>query len=254
MRILLTNDDGVNAPGIFALKKAVEDLGEVYVVAPEGPQSASGHSITLHKPLRMNEVELADGSKAWAASGTPTDCVDLGIDMILKGKPDLVISGINCGPNLGYDLTYSGTVAAAMEGAIEGIPSFAISVTSHASNLSYDFAAKFAHQLVLEAFKHNLPRFTLLNVNIPPLPEDEIKGIEVTRVGRRIYLGHVEERIDPMGRKYYWLGGDLPKDELTEGTDVKAIAEHRISVTPIHLDLTNYPLLEDLKTWNLFSK
>lgn len=250
MKILITNDDGVYAEGILALKQEMGRIGDVFVVAPDRPRSASGHSITLHKPLRINPVHLPDGTQGWATTGTPSDCVTLGVIDIIKEKPDLVISGINLGSNLGYDLTYSGTVAGAMEGAVMGIPSFAVSLTSYELSSSYEFAARLSRRLAEQITKYGLPSYTLLNVNVPDVPEQAINGIEVTRVGRRTYSSRVEKRTDPMGRDYYWLGGDLPEDELEEGTDVKAVADDKVSITPIHMDLTNYELLKKMKSWD----
>jgi 5'-nucleotidase len=253
--ILVTNDDGIYAEGLFALKSALDSVGTVCIVAPDRPRSASGHSITLHKPLRLSKVRLPDGSYGYASNGTPSDCVSLGVLDVVGGKVDLVVSGINWGPNLGWDLTYSGTVSAAMEGAIMGIPSFAISVASYEEGISFDYAARFSAFLAELLMKHELPPDTLLNVNVPH-PSDRIRGIEVTRQGKRRYSGKIEKRVDPQGRAYYWLGGDVEVDELEEGTDVKALADDRVSVTPVHLDLTGYAALEGLKTWGIerFSK
>ena len=249
--ILITNDDGIYAEGLFALKTALDGIGAVHVVAPDRPRSASGHSITLHKPLRLSRVRLPDGSHGHATNGTPSDCVSLGVLDVVGAKVDLVVSGINWGPNLGWDLTYSGTVSAAMEAAIMGIPAFAISVASYEESISFDYAAEFAAFLARLLLGHQLPPYTLLNANVPNQPASHIRGIEVTRQGRRRYTGKVEKRVDPAGRAYYWLGGDTAIDELEEGTDVKAIADDKVSVTPIHLDLTSYPALDELRTWGL---
>lgn len=251
MNILITNDDGVHAEGLMALKAALEKIGRVFVVAPDRPRSACGHSITLHKPLRAEKVVIKDGSVAYASNGTPSDCISLGLLGIIKEPVDLVVSGINHGPNLGWDLTYSGTVSAAMEGAITGIRSFAISVTSHSSHIDYRVAAKFAVDLAEILGKHNLPESTLLNVNIPDLPTSDIKGIQITRQGKRRYSGQLEKRTDPMGRDYYWLGGDLPVDTLEEGTDVRAVREGWVSITPVHLDLTDYGSIEAVRSWGV---
>jgi 5'-nucleotidase len=249
--ILITNDDGIHSDGLLALYDSLREIGKITVVAPDRPRSASGHSITLHKPLRMDRVRLANGEHGYATSGTPSDCISLAA-LDLVGEPiDMVVSGINRGPNLGYDLTYSGTVSAAMEGAVYDITSFAISVTSYDENLDYGPAARFAKYLGEILLRHKLPRSVLLNVNVPGLPAEEIAGVEITRQGKRHYDGRVEKRTDPMGRQYYWLGGDLPVDVMEEGTDVKSIAEGRISVTPIHLDLTADFLLEPLKEWDV---
>jgi 5'-nucleotidase len=253
MTILISNDDGIYAEGLLAVKAALQRIGRVVVVAPDRPRSASGHSITLHKPLRIEKVRLPDGDYGYASNGTPSDCVTLGV-LDVAGEPvDLVVSGINRGPNLGWDLTYSGTVSAAMEGAILGIPSFAISVASYEGDVALDYAAKFAAFLAEVLLEHKLPESVLLNVNVPGIPPDQIAGVEITRQGKRHYSGRIEKRIDPMGRAYYWLGGDLPQDELDEGTDVKAIADDKVSVTPIHLDLTGYPALDAVRGWGVES-
>jgi len=247
INILVTNDDGIHADGLLALKTALDSIGKVWVVAPDRPRSACGHSITLHKPLRLTRVKLADCSYGYACSGTPSDSVSLGVPGVVQGKVDLLVSGINRGPNLGWDLTYSGTVSAAMEGVILGIPSIAVSVASYGDDISFDYAAEYTAILAKKILKDGLPTDTLLNINVPALPRDQIKGIEVTTQGRRRYSGTVDKRVDPNGRAYYWLGGDTVIDGLEEGTDVKAVAGGKVSVTPIHLDLTDYSYLEKLK-------
>ena len=250
MKILITNDDGIHSEGLLALRQALEPFGEVVVVAPDRPRSASGHSITLHKPLRLEKARMIDGYLGYASSGTPTDCVTLGIQDIAGGNIDLVVSGINHGPNLGWDITYSGTVSAAMEGVVMGVQSFAISVASY-QHVGYEYAAEFAAYVTKILSEHKLPPGVLLNINVPGVGADEIRGIEVTRQGKRHYEGRVEKRVDPMGRAYYWLGGDLPQDELIDGTDVKAIADNKVSVTPIHLDLTASDVIEPLRKWKI---
>ena len=260
MRILVTNDDGVQADGLFALKQALQPLGEVTVVAPDGPRSACGHSITLHKPMRLSPVQLRDGSEAWCSNGTPTDCVTLALLHLLKDNlPDLVVSGINHGPNLGWDLTYSGTVSAAMEGAILGVQSIAISVAWRLVRMieevegpppAIDFApaGQFAAFLARRLVERPLPPHTLLNVNVPARPP---VGVEITRQGVRRYPGKLERRVDPMGRPYFWLGGDEPEDRLDPGTDVHAVAEGRVSITPVQLDMTDWNLLKTVEGWDL---
>lgn len=251
MNILVTNDDGIHADGLLALKRALDAIGQVHVVAPDRPRSACGHSITLHKPLRADRVRLRDGSVGYATNGTPSDCVSLALLGVVDGPVDLVVSGINSGPNLGWDLTYSGTVSAAMEGAIMGVQSFAISVATYDREVDYSAAAVLAKRLACILQSHSLPENTLLNVNVPPLPANEIKGIMITRQGKRRYSGNLEKRSDPTGRDYYWLGGDLPVDHLVDGTDVKAIADDIVSVTPVHLDLTDYRALEQVGAWRI---
>jgi len=253
MTILITNDDGIYSEGLLALKGALQDLGRVVVVAPDRPRSASGHSITLHKPLRLEPVRLLDGDTGYASNGTPSDCISLGILDVAGGPVDLVVSGINGGPNLGWDLTYSGTVSAAMEGAVMGVQAFSISVASYDLSSGFNYAAEFANFLARTLLEHRLPPSVFLNVNVPGVPPDQIAGVEVTRQGKRHYAGKVEKRTDPMGRAYYWLGGDAPLDELEDGTDVKAIADDKVSVTPIHLDLTGYAAIEIVKSWDVES-
>jgi 5'-nucleotidase len=251
---LLSNDDGVFAPGLFALKVALEAAGHhVTVCAPDRPRSASGHSITLHKPLRVKQVPLSDGSLAWAASGTPADCVALGLlDILSVDSVDMVVSGINHGPNLGWDVTYSGTVSAAMEAVITGVPAIAVSVASYEENIHWDGAANFvARTLVPQTAKHGLPPATLLNVNAPDLPEGDLRGVRVTTQGDRQYVDRLEKRIDPVGRPYYWLKGKLHDRESPEGSDARVVGEGCISVTPIQLDLTHHTFLRDLSTWDI---
>mgnify|MGYP000938500786 FL=1 len=249
--ILITNDDGIHAEGILALKSALDSVGRVVVVAPDRPRSASGHSITLHKPLRVHKVRLPDGSTGYSTNGTPSDCVTLGVLDVAGGKVDLVVSGINWGPNIGWDLTYSGTVSAAMEGAIMGVPSFAVSIATYEEDVRFEYAAEFSAHLARILLDHSLPEDTLLNVNVPNLPASEIAGIEITTQGKRRYSGRIDKRTDPSGRTYYWLGGDIVPEELDEGTDGRAIADDKVSVTPVHLDLTGYGSLDVIKTWGI---
>jgi 5'-nucleotidase len=253
LRILVSNDDGVDAPGLFVLKTALERAGHrVTVCAPDRPRSASGHSITLHKPLRMKQVALADGSLAYAASGTPADCVTLGLLEVVHNEIDLVVSGINHGPNLGWDVTYSGTVSAAMEAIINGFPAIAVSVGSYAANLHYEPVADFVAQILApKVVKHGLPPATLLNVNAPDLPAEQVKGVKLTTQGDRQYVDRLDKRIDPVGRPYYWLGGKIHDKETLPGTDTRAVGEGYISVTPIHLDLTAHAFLRDMNGWEI---
>ena len=250
MKFLLTNDDGIYAPGLLALKRELVPLGEVYIVAPDRPRSATGHSITLHKPLRVAKIALADGSLGWASNGTPSDCVVLGLSGELGWKPTMVVSGINVGSNLGEDITYSGTVSAAMEGAICGLPSFAISLAGEPI-VDMEAAAKFAARLAQVLAEHALPAGTFLNVNVPAVAEAEIAGVEITRQARRRYKERLEKRIDLRGQEYYWLGGELMNEGTLAGTDVEAVQQNRISITPIHLDLTQYDFIAKMKAWKL---
>lgn len=248
MYVLLTNDDGVTATGLFVLKQALERVAEVVVVAPDHNWSAAGHAKTMHKPLRINEVSLPDGSKAYATSGAPSDCVALAVLHLMDRPPDLVVSGINFGNNLSYDLTYSGTVTAAMEGVISGIRSIAVSL-GFADNPDFTFAARITADIAVRLHSSNLPQSTLLNLNVPGLPESQIRGLYVTRLGRRIYRDVIVKRQDPYGRDYYWIGGQPPEGVLEEGTDVWAIAKGFVSLTPVHLDMTDYRMLTEIKPW-----
>jgi 5'-nucleotidase len=245
MNILITNDDGYTAPGLLALRSALAQIGTVMVVAPEHNFSASGHVKTMHKPLRISQVQLADGSTAHAASGAPSDCVALVLLGALEFKPDLLVSGINPNCNLGHDVTYSGTVTAAMEGAIGGIPSIAVSAESAEA---YPAAADFAARLAANVFEKGLPRDVLLNVNVPTPP---IYGVHITRMGKRLYRDELVVRRDPRGRPYYWIGGDYPSGVPDDGTDIWAIENGYLSITPIQLDLTGHQWIEPLRKWEL---
>ena len=249
--ILLTNDDGVNSPGLLALKQAMQAVGELVVFAPDHNWSAAGHGKTMHKPLRVHEAKLSDGSPALITNGGPADCVALAMLGVLPRQPDLVISGINLGANVAQDMTYSGTVAAALEGLISGIPAIAISLAIRDSGAT-DFlcAARFAATLarkVLESGRNDV----LLNVNVPAIPGNEIVGVEITRLGKRIYRDVLVERQDPRGRKYYWIGGEPPMGVIEDGTDIAALAANKISVTPLQLDLTAHHMLNELRSWQL---
>lgn len=248
--ILVTNDDGVDSPGLLALKQALQRIGDIAVVAPAQNWSAASHIKTLDRPLRVAEVHLADGDLAFSTDGTPSDAVNLAVLGILPRKPDLVAAGINKGPNLGTDVSYSGTVAAAMEGVIAGIPSLAISLADY-FEWEFSYAAHFAAQLAERMLEHPLGPDVLLNVNVPNRPKDQIKGIEITRLGKRIYRDVLVERRDPRGRVYYWIGGEPPHGVAEEGSDFQAVTDDKISITPIHLDLTNHRLIKELESWHL---
>lgn len=235
MIILVSNDDGIRAAGIRALVGALESVGEVWVVAPDREQSAASHSLSLHRPLRVEDL----GPRRFAVDGTPTDCVNLAINGIMPVRPDLVVSGINHGANMGDDITYSGTVSAAMEGTLLNVPSIAISLAWR-QELDFTAAAKFAQRLAQSVLQHGLPRDTLLNVNVPSRPASELRGYLVTRQGKRKYGDAIVEKVDPRGKKYYWIGGEDLGFVAAEGTDFTAVEGGYISVTPLHLDLTNY--------------
>jgi 5'-nucleotidase len=243
MRILITNDDGYYANGIRALKEALKSDNEVFVVAPDRQKSAASHSLTLDFPLRINRKD----EKEYTVDGTPTDCVLVAVHGLLKDNvPELIISGINHGANMGEDVTYSGTVAAAFEGAILGIRAIAISLVGH-EDLSFDAAKVFIRGLVRCFPSLQLAPSTLLNINVPNVPSSEVTGIAITRLGNRIYRDDIIQNVDPRGKFYYWIGGDRPIWERGQGTDFEAIEQNKISVTPLHLDLTNYEAIERMR-------
>jgi 5'-nucleotidase len=246
--ILVTNDDGIRAPGLLALKDACAEIGDVTVLAPSHNWSASGHVKTMHKPLRVDRVTLADGTEALSTTGAPSDAVALAFLGVVEREIDLVVSGVNRGANLGHDVTYSGTVTAAMEAAISDVPAVAVSLNTR-EQADFGPAARFAASLAIETLERGIPEGILLNVNVPHLPADAIKGVRVTRMGLRIYRDELLKRVDPRGKPYYWIGGPEPTGVEEEGTDIWAVANGYISVTPIHLDLTAHDLLESLKDW-----
>ena len=255
--ILVTNDDGVYSPGLLALAQKLREVAEVIVLAPERNWSATSHSKTMHKPLRVQPVVLADGSTAHSSSGSPTDCVALAMGGVLGKTPDLVVSGINLGHNLGIDVTYSGTVACAMEAVIKGVPGIAVS-GAMPSQTDADLhaiqarTAEIAVEVALQVLARGLPRRTLLNVNTPVTDPTTWRGLHITRMGQRDYpADELLERHDPYGRPYYWLGGGMPLDALDDGTDVGAVANGFVSVTPIMLDMTDHAFLAELATWDV---
>jgi len=253
MHILVTNDDGVTAPGLIALAQELRLNYQVTILAPERNWSASGHVKTMHRPLRVKEVLLQDGSLALASDGAPSDCVALAMLGLIPEEIDLVVSGINPNANLGHDVTYSGTVTAAMEATIWGLPGIAVSLDSpenHLSDLDYGPAARVARRVVEKIISNNLPSNTALNVNVPYLADDAIKGYCITRQGLRVYRSRLDRRLDPRGRAYYWTGGDAPTGVIEEGTDFGALAEGYVSITPLQLDLTAGDMLEPLSTWD----
>lgn len=252
MNILVTNDDGVTAPGLLALVQAVRSLGEVTVLAPDRNWSASGHVKTLDRPLRVKETLLADGTPAFACDGAPSDCVALPMLGFFPFKIDLVVSGINPNANLGHDVTYSGTVTAAMEAVISGVPGIAVSLDSPEGRrgpLDYAPAAEFARRVAHQVIERRLPPGVLLNVNVPYLPLEQVKGVQFTRHGLRVYRDRLERRLDPRGRPYYWIGGEAPTGVDEEGTDFGALAAGFVSVTPLQLDLTAYAALGVFQSW-----
>ena len=246
--ILVTNDDGITAPGLFALVQALRNLGKVSILAPDRNWSASGHVKTLHRPLRIKEVKLEDGSPAFASDGAPSDCVALAVLGILP-ELDLVVSGINPNANIGHDVTYSGTVTAAMEAVIWGIPGLAVSLDSpenHLGSMDYGPAAEYARRVAKLMLDKKTPDGIVLNLNVPALPMEEIKGIQVTRQGLRVYHDELLTRADPRGKPYYWIGGDPPTGVPDQGTDFGAIKSGFASLTPLNLDLTAEESIEPL--------
>ena len=246
MNILVTNDDGILAPGLRALVQALAPLGTVRAVAPEREQSAAGHAITLHKPLRMDPADLNGlGVEAYSSNGTPADCVILGC-LTAKVQPDLVVSGINKGANLGEEVLYSGTVSAAMEAALQGRRAMAVSVCSYDAE-DFSVAARVAALLAGPILAATLPEDCFLNVNVPAVAWGELTGAEVTHLGRRSYINSVDRREDPRGRPYYWFTGEPQETRSGEGTDIGATAAHRVSITPVHFDLTSHEAMGELR-------
>lgn len=246
MKILLTNDDGIHSQGLTALQKALESVGEVYVVAPEGERTCISHAITVRSPVRLWQI----GERTWATDGTPVDCIHLGIKVILREKPDLVVSGPNNGPNMGEEVFYSGTVAAALEAAFMGIQAVALSLAARRDHL-YPTAAEVALRVVKKLIQHPLPSRIALNINIPNLPWEAIKGFKVTRLARRVFPNEVKEGIDPRGGKYYWIGGAEPEFYHEEGTDAQAVSQGYVSVTPLKADLTACRQMKKMVFWEV---
>lgn len=254
MHILITNDDGVQAPGLAALANAFKSLGKITILAPNRNWSASGHVKTMHRPLRVSETQLPDGTPALSSDGAPSDCVALALLGLIKDPIDLVVSGINPRANVGHDLTYSGTVTAAMEAAIAGVPGIAYSIDpprGHQGPLDYSTAASLAAEIAGKVIKRSADETILLNVNIPYGERKQIHGIAITRQGLRVYHDALDERSDPRGRSYYWIGGEAPGGVIEPGTDFWALANQYISITPLTLDLTDKGKLATLEAWDL---
>ena len=254
MHILVTNDDGVQAPGLLALAQAMRQIGQVTVVAPDRNWSASGHVKTLERPIRVTETMLADGTTAYMSDGAPSDCVALPLLGFLENKVDLVVSGINPFSNIGHDVTYSGTVTAAMEAVIAGVPGIAFSLASQDKPVGvptdYGPAGQIAGMVAKKVLESGLTEGVVLNVNIPYLSVDAMKGFIITRQGLRVYRDALDRRVDPRGRPYYWIGGEAPTGVDEEGTDVGALLAGYVSITPLQLDLTNYKAMERLNSWD----
>ena len=247
MKILVTNDDGIQAPGIRALAEELTRLGEVAVVAPDRERSAVGHALTLHHPLRAERI----APNWFAVDGTPADCVNLGVHSLIDFHPDVVVSGINRGGNMGDDVIYSGTVAGAREATLMGIPAIAVSLVTDGVGENYSSAAHWAATLLQKVSQRGLPRDTFLNLNVPDLPMEKIREPLITAQGKRRYEGTIVDKVDPRGRNYYWIGtSDLNFQDI-EGTDFAAVSRGHVSITPLHLDLTNYQSFATLKEWPL---
>lgn len=241
----------MDAPGLLALTQALAPVSRIEIIAPDRNWSAAGHTKTMHKPLRIHRTVLRDGTPAYTCSGSPSDCAAIALLGFLQERPTLIVSGINPAANVGHDITYSGTVAAAMEGAISDVPAFAISLDL-GEGVEVDFtpAAEFAAELARKVLREGLPPDTFLNVNIPAVSRAEIRGVRITRSGKRVYRDQLIERVDPRGGKYYWIGGEAPTGEAElEGTDVWALANRLISITPIHMDMTSHALIAQLEDW-----
>ena len=252
MHILVTNDDGVTAPGLLTLAQEMRKLGKVTVLAPDKNWSASGHVKTLERPIRVKETVLADGTPALTSDGAPSDCVALPLLGLLDKPVDMVVSGINPHANVGHDVTYSGTVTAAMEAVIAGVRGIAVSLDSpdgHKGPLDYSCAGAVARHIVEKVIADVLPEKVLLNINVPYLKEEELKGYTITRQGQRLYRDALDSRIDPRGKPYYWIGGEVPTGVDEPGTDFGALFAGYVSITPLHLDLTHYKSMDVLKKW-----
>ena len=256
MHILVTNDDGVHAPGLLALAQGLRPLGKLTILAPHRSWSASGHVKTMHRPIRAWTTHLADGTPATATDGAPSDCVALALLGLIEEPIDLIVSGINPFANVGYDVTYSGTVTAAMEATIAGIPGIAVSLDSnynHNHERDYAPAAQAAASIARHVHQHGLPKDVLLSVNVPARPMEQIRGFAITRQGKRIYRDELVSRDDPRAKPYYWIGGRAPTGIPEEGTDFWALSEGFVSITPLHLDLTAYAHINTFQEWRLGS-
>ncbi|HMO50482.1 MAG TPA: 5'/3'-nucleotidase SurE [Kiritimatiellia bacterium] len=251
MKILLSNDDGIHAPGLSALYEAVKDLGDVVVAAPDSQMSAVGHAITISDPIKVAEINRPDGFRGYAIGGTPADCVKLAVEALLESPPDLIISGINLGPNAGISVIYSGTVSAATEGAILGIPSMAVSLCTFKDPL-WETSAKAARIVAAHILRHGVPPDTLVNVNVPNCPYDEIRGYAITTMGRSQFKEVFHRRTDPRGNVYYWMDGEMELSPGQSGTDVQALEAGCVSITPLHFDLTHREVLSTFqREWKL---
>lgn len=249
--ILVSNDDGINAPGLAALVKAIQNLGDLIIVAPDRPQSGMGHAITVREPLQLEKAQLFNGIQAYQSSGTPADCVKLGVGSVLQKKPSLVVSGINHGSNSSINAIYSGTVSAAMEGAIEGIPAIAFSLTDPSPEAEFGHCKTFARTIVKNVLRSSLPKGTLLNVNIPRSNGKKVRGIRICRQAHARWDENFDIRTGPGGNKYYHLVGNFVNHDERQDTDEWALQNYYVSIVPIHYDLTAYHAISHLNKWDL---
>jgi len=247
--ILITNDDGITAPGIRSLVESVRDIGKIVVVAPDKAQSGMGHAITIGQPLRLHKVQMFDGIESWSCTGTPVDCVKLAVDKVLHRKPDLCLSGINHGANHSINVIYSGTMSAALEAAIESIPSAGFSLQDYSIDADFSGARKYARIIVEQMLRTKMEKHTVLNVNVPSIPETLLRGIKICRQAYAKYEEDFIERKDPHGKHYYWLTGEFVNFDKGKDTDVWALANNYVSVVPVQFDLTHYGMKDKLKNW-----
>jgi len=247
--ILVTNDDGITAKGIFSLQEAMLEFGDVVVVAPDSPQSGMGHAITINLPIRIDKTSVFEGIEDYTCTGTPVDCVKIGINKILKRRPDLIVSGINHGSNAASNVIYSGTMSAAVEGAIENIPSIGFSLLDFNHDADFEPAKKYVKILIEKALYNNFPENTCLNVNIPKRKENEIKGIKIGRQAAAFWDDRFEERLDPLGKKYYWLAGDFKNYDKGQDTDMHALENDYVSVVPTQFDMTAHSVISEVMSW-----
>lgn len=249
--ILVTNDDGINAPGIRFLIETVKPLGDILVVAPDKPQSAMGHAVTIQSPLRLHLIVDNPGYKEYSCSGTPADCVKLGEKVILRGKPDLIVSGINHGSNASINVLYSGTMAAVIEGAMENVPAIGFSINDYSTHAKFEHAEMLIRSLAQKVLKNGLPEGVCLNVNIPALNGSPISGIKVTRQAKAFWNENFDERLDPHKRDYYWLQGEFVNTDSDDDNDHWAINNNYISIVPVQIDLTAHHVIDTIKNWEV---
>ena len=256
LSVLISNDDGITSQGLFALVNEIKQLADVFVVAPYSQKSATSHAITVHTPLRVEPFEISGQFFGYAVNGTPADCVKLAVKNLIKKKPDLIISGINHGTNVSLNAIYSGTVSAAAEGALLGIPSFAISLATYKSEPDYSFAAKFAREFIPVFVENNLPERTIFNINVPAVKEEEIKGVKITKLNNSTWDDIYEKREDPLHKPYYWLTGKYIIGHKDNTYDDYAVKNNFVSITPLQYDLTNHDLYSKILNWetNYFNK